>query len=257
MSPTDCEALAACLLARLAPVLSPPVLSPPVLNPAGLAADEALARRAAEQALAAYRPRHGGELLPIAQIVGFAVSALDNLRLAAAPAASVNRVLRLRGNAASLSRIAQRAAAGLEQQRRSVPEPADAPGLVADPGPQAPVQPAPAHPEPSPAPEAMPTADPRTAGQPNPGFENPWAAAMTAVAAELTAALPGLPPSERRAQRIRIDALQQTARSLGQTNRAQLLSTTTLGNPPESSMLAAIHCESGALAPDNKPPHRG
>src|SRR5208282_2056563 len=77
------------------------VLAPLLI--AGSISDLRLARLAAMEAIAAYKARGEEELMTIAQIAGFAIAALDNLRLSAAPELSVSLKLKLRGNAAALS----------------------------------------------------------------------------------------------------------------------------------------------------------
>jgi hypothetical protein len=145
----------------------------PLMLAAGLA-DTALARRAAQEAIAAYPP--DAPLTATAQVVGFAMAALDSLRLAAPAELAVTTKLRLRGSANALSRSSQRAA------------------VVAQPAPR----PAGAAPEPRPA----------------RSVELAWADAMTDVAAECARDLAKLPPKQRRAEIIRINALNATAQKI-------------------------------------------
>ncbi len=67
-------------------------------------ADAALARLAAREAVEMYRTRGRDEWLTIGQIVGFAVAALDTLRLSMPAEVPVPLKLRLRGNANGLNR---------------------------------------------------------------------------------------------------------------------------------------------------------
>jgi len=101
--PSQADPLLAVLLTLLTPLLT-----------AGSAAD---AGRAAEQAVAAYRAGGQDQLVSIAQIIGFAVTSLDTLRLSMDADLSVPMKLRLRGNAAALSRSSHLATATLDNQR--------------------------------------------------------------------------------------------------------------------------------------------
>jgi hypothetical protein len=144
----------------------------PLMLAAGLT-DTALARRAAREAIAAYPP--DAPLTATAQVVAFAMAALDSLRLAAPAEVAVTTKLCLRGSANALIRSSQRAAA---------------------------VQPAP---RPAGAPP-----EPRLART----VELAWAEAMTDVAAECARDLAKLPPRQRRAEIIRINALNATAQKI-------------------------------------------
>jgi hypothetical protein len=146
----------------------------PLMLAAGLT-DTGLARRAAQQAIADNPP--GAPLIATAQIVAFAMAALDSLRLAAPADLAVTTKLRLRGNANALNRSSQRAIAA-----------------------------APAEPRPNPAAAAPPEL--------NRNVELAWANAMTDVAAECARDLAKLPPNQRRAEIIRINALNATARQI-------------------------------------------
>jgi hypothetical protein len=146
----------------------------PLMLAAGLT-DTALARRAAQEALAAYPPE--APLTATAQVVAFAMATLDNLRLAAPMEVAVTTKLRLRGNANALSRSSRNAAA---VQPAPIVRPAAAP------------------------PEPRPTRS----------VELAWADAMTDVAAECARDLAKLPPKQRRAELIRINALNATAQQI-------------------------------------------
>jgi hypothetical protein len=96
------------LLGRLAPLFL-----------IGAAGDPASAREAAHQMLAAYNPQTSVELRLAAEIIGFGLHALEALGQAADPALSLNRVLRLRGSAVSLSREAHKSQRKLDQLQRA------------------------------------------------------------------------------------------------------------------------------------------
>ena len=110
MTETDTDALMDILPDLLAPLLM-----------TGAAADPVRARRAAEQAIGQYRTdcRTGtqGELVTIGQIVAFALTAIDNLRLSMSDDVSMTMKLRLRGNANALNRASLRAVEALDAIR--------------------------------------------------------------------------------------------------------------------------------------------
>jgi hypothetical protein len=81
-------------------------LTPMFLATAG--GDVQYARMAATEAVKAYKAREHVDLLYIAQIIAFGLAILDSLNRSMADDLSVTQVLRLRGNAASLSRAAER-----------------------------------------------------------------------------------------------------------------------------------------------------
>jgi hypothetical protein len=92
---------------------------------AGAADNTAVARDAALRMLAEYQPETGDELRLAAQIVGFSFHALAALGQAMAPDMPLNRVLRLRGSAVSLSREshkAQRRLDLIQNARRTQPD---------------------------------------------------------------------------------------------------------------------------------------
>lgn len=145
----------------------------PLMLAAGIT-DSALAQRAAQEAIAAGPP---GSVVTTAQVVAFAMAALDSLRLSVTEPA-VTTKLRLRGNANALSRSSQRAAAAVTPPPRVEPIP------------------------------------PPAAAEPDRGVERAWADAMTDVAAECSRRLAKLPPKQRRAEVIRIAALNETVRQI-------------------------------------------
>ena len=81
-------------------------LTPMFLATAG--GDVQYARMAATEAVKAYKAREHVDLLYIAQIIAFGLAILDSLNRSMADDLSVTQVLRLRSNAASLSRAAER-----------------------------------------------------------------------------------------------------------------------------------------------------
>ena len=81
--------------------------------------DPLAAREAAGSMLAAYGPATEQELHLAAEIVSFSLHALKALGQAAEPDLSLNRVLRLRGSAVSLSREAHKAQRKLDQCQRA------------------------------------------------------------------------------------------------------------------------------------------
>ncbi len=97
--------LMAFLLAALSPLM------------AASLADLHLARLAAQEAIAAYKIRGQDELVTVAQIVGFALTALDNLRLSMPAELSLSMKLKLRGNAGALNRAARDSTRMLEKGR--------------------------------------------------------------------------------------------------------------------------------------------
>jgi hypothetical protein len=232
----------------------------------GSITDLTLARQAAAEAIATYKARAEDELLTIAQAAGFAIAALDNLRLSAAKDLSVSLKLKLRGNAAALNRVSQANKAALKLLRRENPEPAvndekrEEEALQALEEAEAAVAQAQANLPQANLPQAKlpqanlpqanhPQANPHQANHPTRRADArhaiAWAAAMKDVATECCQNLPRLPPAERRAEIIRIDLLSRAAREISQASRkATLLNTTTLDSP------------AGEVAPDSNHPGR-
>nr|WP_294506425.1 hypothetical protein [uncultured Rhodopila sp.] len=177
----------------------------------GSISDLRLARLAAKEAIDAYKARSDEELITIAQIAGFAIAALDDLRLSAAPELSVSLKLKLRGNAAALNRAGQGNTAALRLLRREEPPP--------DPRDDDRVR--------EEAMEALEEAEAsvreaQTAAPPAPPpvdkrWSTAWAGAMTEVAAECARNLHRLPPRERRKEMVRINLLSGAARRISQT----------------------------------------
>jgi hypothetical protein len=180
------------------------------------------AAQAARQAIAAYTTAGQNQWINIAQIVGFALASLDNLRLSADPDLSVSMKLKLRGNANALALSSQRTTATLETHPQT-PQPDDtaaiAEALASLEQARIDIQ--------QPAPPAEPTPKPATR-------QEIWATAMTEMAAECSRNLGKLPPRERRAEIIRIGALSATASHLARGGatpaKSGLLNTTAMGN---------------------------
>ncbi len=92
------------------------VLAP--LFMAGCSGDLSFARLSVIETINAYQARTQAELVMIAQIIGFGMAAMDNLRLSMDPGISLSMKLRLRGGANALNRAAQQNARALEKVRR-------------------------------------------------------------------------------------------------------------------------------------------
>jgi hypothetical protein len=102
------QAILDTILGRLAPLFL-----------VGAAGNPAIARDAAHQMLAAYNPQTAAQLSLAAEIVGFSFHALEALGQAADRDLSLNRILRLRGSAVSLSREAHKSQRKLDQLQRA------------------------------------------------------------------------------------------------------------------------------------------
>jgi hypothetical protein len=127
---TIANAIVETLIGRLAPLFL-----------AAVGADIQAAHEAARQILAAYNPETPDELSFAAEIISLQFHALEALSDAADPDLSLNRKLRLRGSAVSLSRESHKAQRKLDQLQRArragtQPQPAEAEA----PAPSAPVQ---------------------------------------------------------------------------------------------------------------------
>jgi hypothetical protein len=223
------------LIAALVPILT-----------AGSIVDTSLARLAAQQAIAAYQGRGQHELVTIAQIVAFALTALDNLRLSMPADLSLSMKLKLRGNANALNRAARDSAKALDKsqdksrpdreaamENRQHPRPDDA--EYQDKGPLPPPSPqsAPTNPEP---PQVAPA---QTGGVTQQRNQLHWAGAMNTVATRLSAREAIVPPTQRKADKLWIDALTAVAGDLTQgkgpvvnpaKGRANLLRTTLMAD---------------------------
>jgi hypothetical protein len=98
-----------------------------------VAADVTEAREAARQLLAGYNPETPDELTLAAEIVSLQLHTLEALSHAAKPDLALNKILRLRGSAVSLSREQHKAHRKLDQLQRA--RRAATPPLKAEPAP--------------------------------------------------------------------------------------------------------------------------
>ena len=85
----------------------------------GAGGDLSAAHHAASQMVSAYHPQTEDELHLAADIVSFGLHALEALSQAAEPDLSLNRQLRLRGSAVSLSREAHKSRRKLDQLQKA------------------------------------------------------------------------------------------------------------------------------------------
>jgi hypothetical protein len=220
------------------------VLTPLML--AGGITDPGLARRAAQEAIAACNP---GPLIAIAQVVAFALAALDSLSLSAPSDTSITMKLRLRGNANALSRSSHRASATPPAQptrpqanpppvRTGTPDPPSIPGAENSsssprdhqdrnrldrnrpdrnrPERNRPDRDSPDRNSPDRQREDRQREDRHREDRHREDRQREltWANAMTDVAAECSRNLARLAPKQRRAELIRIAALRATAGQL-------------------------------------------
>jgi hypothetical protein len=190
------------------------------------AGDIGLAYKAAAQTVNEFRITNRLSLFTVAKIIAFDIATLSSLSLSMYEDVDMVLALRLRGNANSLDRSAERNRRLLEQQSHAAaPEAsveakieeaqrmvAEAKAKVQAARPAAESQPAPApvaKPEAS-APAPVPSSVRTAAGRP----QTAWADAMTAVAAEFAAGLKDLPPDEQWKEMARIKALTTAAGDL-------------------------------------------
>jgi hypothetical protein len=175
--------------------------------------DVVLARAAAAETLDAYCAADNLSLIRAAKVLALDLATLSSLSLSMFDEASASLALRLRGNAISLDRSAERNRAALEQDRRDAAITAQAADLTADDAAaaaneaQLQVRPAQTRPQP-PEPRAP------AARAPMKEQQHKTARAGAMAAAEMTAELNLLSPAERAADTMRIEALAQTATAL-------------------------------------------
>jgi hypothetical protein len=201
------------MLASLAPLLM-----------VGGIADFPSARRAARQAIDAYNASSQVELVTIAQTLGFALTALDDLRLSLAANLPLTMKLRLRGNAIALGRSSRHSSETLEKFRRTVARsgpslaeqaaygPAQAPGTRPDHPNPVTAELRPAEPRSDPV-TAEPRPDPLQAA-PAASTRQQWAHAMTTVAAELQARVAHVSPLQLHSDGLWVDVLTDLATEL-------------------------------------------
>ena len=203
----------------------------PLMLTAGIT-DTALARSAAQEAIAAYPP---GRTLLVTQIVAFAMAALDNLRLSTAPGLALSMTLKLRGNANALNRASLDATATRDACHQApqpaaaeewgdppefpTPEfPAAAPSAAGCPTTECPAVECPAAecPVQEPVPTTLPVEEQN---------RRHWANAMATVAAELKDAermgakrtgKPAQTPAQRKSDKLWIEVLTSVAADLRQ-----------------------------------------
>ena len=169
--------------------------------------DLTLARLAAQEAIEAYRTRGQHELITIGQIVAFAITALDTLRLSMSDDLSLSMKLRLRGNANGLNRSSRDCTQLLEKSRSSAADHRN------------PATPAPVpmkKTEREPAPEEDATV-PAVENQGLTGTD--WANAMQSAAATLQADATTASPAQRETDALWIEALNGVGGELRQANR--------------------------------------
>ncbi len=213
------------------------ILAPIFLGVTG--GDVNLARMAAIQAVNTYRVRHCADLIAVALIVAYGLAALNSLSLSFGEEVSLSMVLRLRNNANALNRSAEQNRRAMRRhvepdvtemmappEPPALPEtPADAPEAepflsdaaeallaaeardrLSGPRPQAAAEPV--------APAADPVAETAGDAASEKRLREMWAIAMVKDAADITAGLPGLPPTERGAASVRAGMLASTANQL-------------------------------------------
>jgi hypothetical protein len=100
----------------------------------GTDGDLAAARQAAAHMLAAYQPETEDELRLAAQVVSFSFHALEALSQAATPDMPLNKILRLRSGAVSLSRESHKAERRLEQRQQARRDGVPAEATAIEPG---------------------------------------------------------------------------------------------------------------------------
>jgi hypothetical protein len=184
-----------------------------------LAADGDLtfARLAAAETIDAYRAETHTDLITVAKIIAFGLTALASLCRSMEDDLTISQILRLRSNANAADRAEHRNRHILQQSRseqaavpRQDPEPdIDTAALTAAAADmqQRTIQHlarlAPQAPDPAPATQTATNAEQQYAAS--------WAASAAAIAAETAATLPSLPPNERHSAAMWIEALNEAA----------------------------------------------
>lgn len=82
------------------------------------AGDVGFARMAAAETVNTYRARNHLDLVSVAQIIAFGLTALGSLSLSMADNLSLSMTLRLRGNAVALNRASEQTRRGLDKRRK-------------------------------------------------------------------------------------------------------------------------------------------
>ncbi len=192
-----------------------------------------IARFAAAETIESYRAQTHSDLIAIAQIIAFGLTALAGLVQSMDEAIPVTAALRLRGNATACNRAAQQNRAALTR-----PEPPES--IDPDPEPEfdeatilaavaatrkraadnldrtAREVATPQAPTPAPSAPLLQTQQPPS-HRPEPTeqqYQAAWANGAATVAAELAAEIPNLPPPQRAEATLRAAALQQCAADL-------------------------------------------
>ena len=205
---------------------------------------------AAIETVNAYRASHAADLIAVAQIVAYGLAALSSLSLSFGDELSLSMILRLRGNACALNRSAEQNRRAIRENQTADPAPHRAAAMAA-PEPPAAIEQHPATTRPNAfmndeaakmladeasarllrraeqsvdrAPDPAPSSNPAPSSKPIPAtaqtvsekrHQEMWAIAMASEASEITASIPGLPPTERNAASIRAGMLSSTANQL-------------------------------------------
>jgi hypothetical protein len=186
--------------------------------------DIRLAYTAAAQTLNEYRVTNRLSLFTVAKIIAFDIATLSSLSLSMYEETSALLALRLRGNANSLDRSAERNRRKLEQDSSTAAAGtpdlsveaavAEADRLVREA--KARLHPVTAAPATPPSAEPAPATEPAAPSAParSPRHQAAWAGAMTAVAEEFAAGLKDLPRDEQWKELARIKALTTAAADL-------------------------------------------
>jgi hypothetical protein len=187
--------------------------------------DVAYARLAAMETLEAYRATGPRSLITATKIIAFELAALWSLSQSMSDEISLSMTLRLRGNANSMDRAAERNRQTLEQDCRIAESPdlpneaaleeavAEAQKMVREANARIKASQQPQAPAPAPAP-AAPAPAPNLAPMPEDQRRAAWAGAMAQVAGEMTADMGNLSPKERAAEMMRVEALTEAAAAL-------------------------------------------
>ncbi len=239
-----------------------------------------LARLAAQEAIDAYRPHGTHELVTIGQIVAFAVTALDTLRLSMPRDVSLSMKLRLRGNANGLNRSSRDCTRLLETARLPAKAPLTGmpplrphPNSTALAGSRLPdpvmvgESPAPQDVGAGPSPTKTMTgrraicSDPVIVGRRLTGID--WADGMKSVAATLQAGANSASPGQRATDALWIEALNSVGRELTQATASPAVSPLSPSgtSPPTRRDIPvppgpAVPPGSRHASPGNRPPAR-
>ncbi len=187
------------------------------------AGDIRLAYSAAAETVNEFRIANRLSLFTVAKIIAFDIATLSSLSLSMYEETTALLALRLRGNANSLDRSAERSRRRLEQENRpgaghteqsleaSV---AEAQLMVREAKARVQAATAACETQPAPGPAPVPASGAPAARTSTEARQAAWADAMTAVAEEFSAGLQNLPPDERWKEMARIKALTTAAADL-------------------------------------------